>query len=650
LAQDSFGSKCLSRFCVEVRQWKMNFSGLSNRSAAATDASSFDLLRESLNKSKLAAAVPQAQSAVPPAAAIQRPGLLRSAASGTAPMPQASVATSFKASFPPRAGAPDKPVTPKQPSFGLSGNSTSPIPQMQPTPQRSSPESPRFLDADLNQQVAEWDTQMDSLDRSQESVMHEKWKLMRTQIASLMQGLSEMRSELHNLKDHLVSEEMERTIESMIIAHDEHGQNHSSTCGRIASLEQFIGKEQLDRQLDEMSTLAKNFQAEAQTSVATRLDFLEGELTNRPTMDHHITMEERTAYLEQFLGESALKHEKEMTEHGNNLGEHKVTMETRLEYLESLLGDSADKHSKAIEDANGKLGDIHAAVQLCAKAEHHSNLDARVGYLEKSTGESADKHEQDLADHKLTHITHKTTMETRLVYLEALLGDSADKHATEIGAANGRLEDLHAAILKCAKTEHHETLASRLEFLEALLGDSADKHAKEIDAAHAKLGDLHAAVALCAQSEHHATLETRLDYMESLLGDSADKHAKEIDAAHAKLGDLHAAVAQCAQSEHHASLETRLEYLEALQGDSADKHTKQIEEAQSKLGDLHAAVAACAQSGNHLSLEKRVDYLETHHLHPGGGTKVNHLQEKLKQVGLVLQMTQEELEQDKMRQ
>jgi hypothetical protein len=330
-----------------------------------------------------------------------------------------------------------------------------------------SPTSPRFSAADIEQQVVEWDCEMDALDKKQEELLNNQWKLLRQQIGSLMGALSDVRTELADLKQNVVNKEVERVIENMIESHSKHDANH-------------------------------------------------GEIANR------------VSYLEEVIGESLAAHKKELAEHKGEYAAHKTTMETRLEYIEGLIGDSADQHVKELEDANNRLADLHKAVAECARAEHHNSLEQRMKFLEKFLGESADKHDRELADQKKNHYEHTASVESRLEYIEGLIGDSADKHAKEIAAANSRLNDVHEAIQYCAKLEHHASFEERLAYLETYLGESADKHEKEIEGVQAKVGDLHSAIQKCVQAEHHGTLEERVNCLEKSHEDAVAGRVKKM--------------------------------------------------------------------------------------------------------------------------
>jgi len=426
---------------------------------------------------------------------------------------------------------------------------------------------------EITEQVAVWDSQMDSLDRQQEQLLNDQWRLLRTQLGSLMGALSEVRAELNDLKANVITKEMESVIENMVIAHDGHDKNHSSITDRLTYLETVMGEsadkhgvhEQHRTTMEQRMEFVEALIGDNADKHAGSLAELQKCLDGCAQADHHATMAERVGYLETFLGESADKHEKDLLDHKAGWEDHKTTLETRLEYLEGLMGDSADKHAAEIEAAHKKCADLHEVIQGCAKAEHHSSMEARMEYVEGLLGESADKHD-----------SHKTTVETRLEFLEGLLGDSAEKHASEIDAAKNRMADLHAAIASCAKTDHHASLETRMEYLENVLGESADKHDG--------LNQKHAA--------HKTAMEQRLEYIEAMLGDAADKHSKELNAAKSKLGGVDQAIGAAAKSEQ------RVNYLERFMSETSDKHEKDLAEYK----NAHAL--------HKTTMEQRLVYME----------------------------------------
>jgi hypothetical protein len=513
---------------------------------------------------------------------------------------------------------------------------------------------------------------MDSIDRKQEQLLNEQWKLLRMQMNTLMGSLTEVRAELTTLKANTLTKDKENVILGLVGSYEEHGKLHAGVLERVSYLENFVG-ESADRHAEFLSSarVAHTEIKEHKTSMDTRLEYIEsligdtadkhakelgmlkefsqeaqdssnkissqtgkharelertGEqieelhrrIANCAQAEHHATMEQRVKFIEGRLGESADRQDK-----------HKANVETRLEYLETMIGDNADKHFSEIEAAKRRCTSLESGIQAFASKDHASSMEKRMVFLEKCLGESADKHD-----------AHKTTMETRLKYLETLIGDNADQHkdqwdkqSKEIEAAQGKLGGVTEALKACAKVDHAASIEKRMAFIEQCLGESVDKH-----------------------DVHKANMEGRVKYLEALIGDTADKHWKEIQAAqrdiqsaHDKANGLegklkghertvgnidlaiknHATVGQTANIEqrmtymerllgesadkhdnHKVSMEGRLRYLEDLIGDNADKHWKEIQAAQKKLGSLDGAVDACAKAEQHDHLHKRLAALE----------------------------------------
>jgi len=359
--------------------------------------------------------------------------------------------------------------------------------------------------------------------------------------------------------------------------------------------------------------------------------------------NHHATMEERMEFLEKQIGDSADKHGKALEAleaahkkmagnfdvlNGKVKGDqemrdgHHATISERLEYLENFVGESADKHEKhlkEIEAAHSKLKDVtgQAAAEKQLREQHHATIEERLEFLETQVGDTADKHSKTLdaleANHsklantlnelhgkvkgeKAERDSHHATISERVDYLEQFVGESADKHdkhLREIEAAHSKLKDLHGQVAghRSQADEHHATMEERLEFIEKQINDSADNHTKaveQLDANHKKLlGNLDqlsskAKAEKEARDGHHATISERLEFLETFVGESADKHdkhLKEIEAANSKVKDMQnvAATERALREQHHSTLEERIEFLEKQVGDNADSHSKALE-------------------------------------------------------------------------
>jgi len=381
---------------------------------------------------------------------------------------------------------------------------------------------------------------------------------------------------------------------------------------------------------------------------------------------HHLSVQERLAFLENLLGESADKHDQHLSaleahkgfhakltsemeslkraheshlKGKDSLDKHHASVSERLEYIETLLGDSAEKHTReleALKAAHAKLTKERDGV-----ASHQGSLNQRVELLEKALSDAVDKHATELEQIRGAHGKHAKELEgfkgaharhasmvERLEYVEKLLGDAVEKHATELEEIRGA-HGKHAKELEGFKGAHarHASMAERLEYLEKLLGDSAEQHATELAAAHSKLDSLHGRLAeeraareqhhnsmrssmtaeQQARDAHHASVQERLQYLEGLIGDNADKHAKELESQRAN----HAKLTSEAKSREmrHATLEERLDFIERAISDSADKHAEELAAARTKVDQLHSSLKDVRDS-HQATLKERVDYLE----------------------------------------
>jgi len=307
--------------------------------------------------------------------------------------------------------------------------------------------------------------------------------------------------------------------------------------------------------------------------------------------DMHASLAERVVYLENCLGESADKHDS-----------HKVNMEGRLEYVENLIGDNADKHWKEIEEAKGKLGNLHDALKTCANADDHSGVEERLGFLEAFIGESAAQNAKEMAATTNQSVEKRMTMECRLEYIEATLGDCADKHGKELEAAHGKLQDLHAAVNSCAKSEHHNTLEARMEYLESLIGDSADKHekaGKDLEAAHSRVKDLGSKLSGegALRDQRHDTLEERFQSLERHVGDHSENHVRKmqtLEAGHVKLKNLQDELngilrgEMSTRDETNGQVDERLLSVENFLNQNFERQARDVDDTKVKLREAQA--------------------------------------------------------------
>eukprot|EP00928_Gymnodinium_smaydae_P031046 TRINITY_DN22919_c1_g1_i3.p1 TRINITY_DN22919_c1_g1~~TRINITY_DN22919_c1_g1_i3.p1 ORF type:complete len:1039 (-),score=295.60 TRINITY_DN22919_c1_g1_i3:106-3156(-) len=448
------------------------------------------------------------------------------------------------------------------------------------------------------------------------------------------------------------------------------GQHHATMEERLKYIEKFLGDsaDQHSKNFDALTGKVRDFDSlfhsereareEHSRTIMERLDQLEtllGESTAKhgegldvahqkleQAFGRHATFDERIAYLEKAVGDSAeshLRHEQELAAahqllqdvHGKVNDERQAREEVhgahrqQLDELVGALGVHADKHSSELDTWKQQVQDIQLRIadEQGARDTHHANFEQRISFLEKCVGDSADRHGEHsndleqlrrmVEDEKLSRDKH---YDTHKQWLEEL-----EKRAAELDANHGS----HANVLEQFHG-NHSTLQERVQYIEKMLGDSADahkEHAAAVDDAKGQLKDMHEKLRVHAEAResHHANVNERLDYIEALMGDSADKHAQEIERAHQRLEalqghiDSHAAQlgsqAEVARDEHHQ----RLEKLEKHMEDSSDLHNghaRELENADRRLVDLHGYIKCEKQEREELhgTMKERLDYLE----------------------------------------
>jgi len=213
---------------------------------------------------------------------------------------------------------------------------------------------------------------------------------------------------------------------------------------------------------------------------------------------NHASLEERVEFIEQQIGDNADGHAKQIealaANHKKLTGiledlhskvkgekgvryEHHATISERLQYLENFVGESADKHEKYLNDiqkAHSKLKDLQNTMSdtQSTHSDHRATMEERLEFIEKQIGESADM------------IKNEAGAKQALAELQA-------NHKQ----LSSSLDTLHGKVKndKEERQGHHATVAERLQYLENFIGESADKHdkhIKELDSAHAKLKDI----------------------------------------------------------------------------------------------------------------------------------------------------------------
>lgn len=515
---------------------------------------------------------------------------------------------------------------------------------------------------EVARRAAEWERQIESLDQKEMEIHQTQLRLIREQTATFRGDLLALRQEVLELKAH--NEErtaahgrLERRCVELAEGLNRHAQLHQDAERRSVILKQNLDKvtqelEAARGRLEQVhTTVADHHSTFAQhPSVTERVAYIE-KVVGDSAEKHSHALREAQMKLEQLHGRMAAfetNHSDLKRAHSQIAGDRAeldakhASMNERVAYLEKLVGDSADKHSKELESLKSlhsrhvsDTKSTHSSLQAILQQEkefreqHHSSIQARLNALENSIGESADRQARELETLKGSHSRmfggHATIAE-RLSFVERQVGESADKHSQELAAAHGRLEQMHGRIstmemhgsaiesLKKSHSSltkekadldlHHATLRERVDYLERTIGDSAEKHAKELEelkAAHRILaseskardkghGDLKERLEMYVKAHdklytHHSTIEDRVNYLEGLVGDSVEKHAMElaqVKAAHAK----HATDVKAREAQH-STIEERLRYLEKVIGDSADRHEQELRGAHAKLEQLH---------------------------------------------------------------
>jgi len=427
--------------------------------------------------------------------------------------------------------------------------------------------------------------------------------------------------------------------------------HHSTLKERVDFLEGVVG-DSADRHMKELENIKAAHAKLASESKAQQSKLGDQMVQDKEARDvHHASVQERLLYIENLLGESAEKHDRQakvLEEHKSLHSKHAsdarsreashATLAERINYVEKCLGDSADKHSQELADALAKVESAHNRIteERMAREAHGASMEV----LKKSQG--------NLAAEKLALEKNHLSMAERMEYLEKAIGDSAEKHSRElevVKAAHQKLStDSKAKDTSHASTSErvtqlqrekddlqarHLSLGERVDYMEKLIGDNAEKHAQDLEAvksSQAKHGkDLDGVKKV---NSYHSSFEDRLNYLEKMLGDSADKHAEDLSNAHAKIEQLHGKVSeerssresmgnhirdhlsgeQKARDAHHSSVEDRLRFLESVIGDNADKHSKDLEDHRSAHGKAVNDMKALYDK--HASTIERLNYLE----------------------------------------
>mmetsp|Transcript_139137 Transcript_139137/g.444470 ORF Transcript_139137/g.444470 Transcript_139137/m.444470 type:complete len:2115 (+) Transcript_139137:85-6429(+) len=338
--------------------------------------------------------------------------------------------------------------------------------------------------------------------------------------------------------------------------------------------------------------------------------------------------------------------------HGNH-----ASLKDRVDYLENMLGDSAVRHTKAVESAHTKLEQMSGRLTACERLGGHvthSVTDLQRGHAE-------------LANDRSEHTQKHASMQERLDYLEKVLGDSADKHAREVEALktshSKHIEEVRN--IKASNAQHATlNIEERLSYIEKRTGDHGDTHERDLAGAHAKMDQLHNRIAQCERTgaavtdlkrshtglasekaqldSAHATMKERMDYLERLMGDSAEKHAKAVEETRAKAEGMHKRLAACEKHGetvtglqrdhedhkrdhelHKGTVQERLQHLEYMIADVAERHSKEVEavkgthnrmasDHKAQHGRLGEQVAQEREARNihHAAVQEKIKHLE----------------------------------------
>merc|ERR1740121_3610196 len=207
------------------------------------------------------------------------------------------------------------------------------------------------------------------------------------------------------------------------------------------------------------SLAAQKAQLEAQhASVKERLDNIEalfGDATNRQTKElkglkslhdkHAAVLTKQSSQLDDLLSHK----------------DHHASMPERMAYLEQMLGDSADKHAAHVAELHKKLEQEKAA-----RDKHHGSVKDMLAKEQDERG------------------GHHASINERVDYLENVIGTNADKHAKELEKLARSHKELTGELK--AKGDSHEGVTERVSKLEKALVETAERQAREAKATKAK--------------------------------------------------------------------------------------------------------------------------------------------------------------------
>jgi len=242
---------------------------------------------------------------------------------------------------------------------------------------------------------------------------------------------------------------------------DQHNQKHEAAHSKLTDLQSRVAVVErfgptlleLKRSHSELSDGNASFDAE-HAGTKERLDNMEalfGDASNRQSKD--------------LLNLKGLhdKHASMLTKHASQLEgfanhqEHHATIPERMAYVEQVLGDSADKHEAELAELHKKV-----AKEAAAREKHHGSI---KDLLAK---------EQDARNN------HHSTLNERVDYLEGVLGDNADKHAREVAEIASGHQKLHGSLK--SQGDGHGAFVERVNKLEKAFAECTENQARQAKA------------------------------------------------------------------------------------------------------------------------------------------------------------------------
>ena len=401
----------------------------------------------------------------------------------------------------PKLQSPEMTITSPKPSyssFGLAGNFNGLSSPRSVTGQEATTEVQRRA-AEWERQIEHLDAKELEIHQTQLRLIREQTAAFRSDFTALRKELQEMKASFQRQQAN--NNEQSARWDELLTKEKQDSETRLATLERDTQRLR-DDTQMLKRELrgQDISNLLQTHAEE----LKTLKDSHSGMLNAQSAKDqHHASLQQRVDYLEKIMGDSADKHtahlkkleelqshtedhkgrHAEMADHVQRLKQEKESLhkrhsnfEERLLFLEQNLGDSADRHQKDLK------------AHKDAQSQQHSSLEERMKYIEKVLGDSAEEHakllakqKKDLEEHKQSFLNHQrdfddhrtqlktqqamverhATLEQRLDFLEQAIGDSAQHHMKQLQAHKADLDQKHQA---------HSSLAERVEYMEKWFG------------------------------------------------------------------------------------------------------------------------------------------------------------------------------------